>query len=334
MAFNRTRFASILAGFTLALAHVPPAPQPSYQEPAPAPTVARSAVAPAPTQGQPQVQPQVPPQSADTGPALARSAGAPRGFGKRLSHRDENAFQENVQLAINETTGRRIALVIGNERYKGRMGELSNPANDASLIAFTLRSLGFDVETVRDGDQRAMKEAIRRLGDRLATAGDNATGLFYYAGHGFQSGGRNFLIPVGSQIDAESDLELEAVRADAVLAQLEESYVSTRIVILDACRNMPLRRRKRDGMSGLARMEMANGSFIAYSTSPGSTADDGDGFNSPFAESLAEQMLVPNREIESMFREVRRQVVEKTNGDQVPWNSSSLLDTLQFAPTQ
>jgi hypothetical protein len=229
------------------------------------------------------------------------------------------------------SSGPRIALVIGNEDYFNSMGELNNPVNDAVLIGATLRRLGFDVEILTDASQREMKEAVQRLGDRLLAAGNDATGLFYYAGHGVQSKGVNFLIPVGSVIDAENDLELEAVSADAVLAQMEDAFVSTRIVILDACRNMPLRRRARNGVRGLARMDTPNGSFLAYSTSPGNVADDGNGIHSPFAEALAEQMLVPDRPIEVTFREVRKQVVEMTNGNQVPWDASSLLDTFSFA---
>jgi hypothetical protein len=236
-----------------------------------------------------------------------------------------------IELAIMEASGPRIALIIGNEAYVGSMGALGNPVNDVVLIGATLRRLGFEVEILTDASQREMKEAAKRLGDRLLAAGENATGLFYYAGHGVQSQGINYLIPVGSMIDAESDLELEAVSADAILAQMEEAYVSTRIVILDACRNMPLRRRTRDGTRGLARMETPNGSFLAYSTSPGNTAADGGGIHSPFAEALAEQMLVPDRPIEVTFREVRRRVVELTNGAQVPWDSSSLLEKFSFA---
>ncbi|MEM7700359.1 MAG: caspase family protein [Pseudomonadota bacterium] len=322
-----------------------PAPQytaPQYTAPAPqasAPQYVAAAPAPqnaapqntAPQYTAPAPQPRVT-QNTNPGPGLARGAGgAPRGYGRRLSDREGGFAQQDVQIAVAAANGPRIALVIGNERYSNSMGALSNPVNDAVLIRATLRSLGFDVEIVRDGDQKAMKAAVRRFGDRLAAAGDNATGLFYYAGHGVQSGGQNFLIPVGSDIDSESDLELEAVRADAVLAQMEEAYVSTRIVILDACRNMPLRRRTRDGTRGLAQMSTPNGSFVAYSTSPGSVAIDGGGVNSPYAEALAEQMLVQNRDIELTFREVRKQVVEMTNGDQVPWDASSLLDTFVFA---
>ncbi|MEO0417990.1 MAG: caspase family protein [Pseudomonadota bacterium] len=329
--------------YTAPAATQAPAPQPQTMAPAPQPRVAQN-TAPAPQYSAPAPQ-YTPPQNTapapqtritqntNPGPGLARGAGGatPRGYGRRLSNREGEFAQQNVQVAIAEASGPRIALVIGNERYSNSMGALSNPVNDAVLIRATLRSLGFDVEIVRDGDQKAMKAAVRRFGDRLAAAGDNATGLFYYAGHGVQSGGQNFLIPVGSDIDSESDLELEAVRADAVLAQMEEAYVSTRIVILDACRNMPLRRRTRDGTRGLAQMSTPNGSFVAYSTSPGSVAIDGGGVNSPYAEALAEQMLVQNRDIELTFREVRKQVVEMTNGDQVPWDASSLLDTFVFA---
>lgn len=259
-----------------------------------------------------------------------QSSAPARATGRMLSQSD-TAPADSVELAIMKATGPRIALVIGNEKYDGSMGSLSNPVNDAVLIGATLRSLGFDVEILTDASQADMKRAVRRLGDRLADAGDNATGLFYYAGHGVQSDGANYLIPVGAAIDAESDLELEAVSAASILSQLEETYVSTRIVILDACRNMPLRRRTRDGSRGLARMDTPNGSFVAYSTSPGNTATDGGGIHSPFAEALAAQMLVPDRPIEVTFREVRRQVVEMTNGDQVPWDASSLLETFSFA---
>lgn len=297
---------------------------------APAPSLARTQQPPVTNTTPTQPPPREYPPSGSNSPSLTRGTGSPPTQGRMLSQ----GPQESVELAIMEATGPRIALVIGNESYAGSMGSLSNPVNDAVLIGATLRSLGFDVEILTDASQREMKAAVQRLGDRLASAGDNATGLFYYAGHGVQSQGNNFLIPVGSAIDSESDLELEAVKADAILAQMEEAYVSTRIVILDACRNMPLRRRTRTGARGLARMETPNGSFVAYSTSPGSTAADGGGIHSPFAEALANQMLVPDRPIEVTFREVRRQVVELTSGDQVPWDSSSLLDTFSFSRTR
>jgi Caspase domain len=300
--------------------------QPPAQTPAQVPALARAEI-PAPRQTAVN-------QPVRNAPALSRSTGPAPAQGRVLSQSLNPNDQGAVELDIMEATGPRIALIIGNEQYTGAMGSLANPVNDAVLIGATLRSLGFDVEILTNADQKEMKKAVRRLGDRLLAAGENSTGLFYYAGHGVQSGGNNFLIPVGAEIEAESDLELEAVKTDGILAQMEEAYVSTRIVILDACRNMPLRRRTRDGTRGLARMETPNGSFVAYSTSPGNTASDGGGIHSPFAEALASQMLVPNRPIEVTFREVRREVVERTNGDQVPWDSSSLLDTFNFATTQ
>lgn len=296
------------------------------QSPAQSPAMARADIpAPRQTAANPPVR---------NAPALSRSSGPAPAQGRMLSQSLDPNDQVAVELDIMEATGPRIALVIGNEQYLGAMGSLANPVNDAVLIGATLRSLGFDVEILTNADQKQMKQAVRRLGDRLLAAGENSTGLFYYAGHGVQSGGNNFLIPVGAEIEAESDLELEALKTDGILAQMEEAYVSTRIVILDACRNMPLRRRTRDGTRGLARMETPNGSFVAYSTSPGNTASDGGGIHSPFAEALASQMLVPDRPIEVTFREVRREVVELTNGDQVPWDSSSLLETFNFATTR
>lgn len=267
---------------------------------------------------------------------IAKRPSTPDQFGQRTQSTAPQASSVALQtrpseLDIFQASGPRVALIIGNAAYSGSMGALANPVNDAELIGSTLRRLGFQVEILTDASQSEMKRAVQRLGQRLLDAGENATGLFFYAGHGVQSRGMNYLIPVGSAIESESDLELEAVAANAILAQMEEAYVSTRIVILDACRNMPLRRRTRDGLRGLARMETPNGSFVAYSTAPGATAADGGGRHSPFAEALAAQMLVPGRPIEITFREVRRRVVEWTAGDQTPWDSSSLLDTFSFA---
>lgn len=326
----------ILEAVPSAPRYQPAATQPRTQPantPVPATALAQNTV-PSGASSQATQTPTVQRPSAGSATALTRGVASGRGYGKRLSGDTRPGMQEDIELAVAMASGPRIALVMGNEEYSSAMGSLANPVNDAVMIGQTLRILGFDVEIVRDANQREMKEAVQRLGTRLQAAGNNATGLFYYAGHGVQSKGQNYLIPVESDIDAESDLELEAVPADAILAQMEEAYVSTRIVILDACRNMPLRRRSRSGERGLARMETPNGSFVAYSTSPGSIAADGGGTNSPFAESLAEQMLVPDRAIEETFREVRRQVVENTSGDQVPWNSSSLLDKFSFAISQ
>lgn len=226
----------------------------------------------------------------------------------------------------------RVALVIGNGGYTGALGRLSNAVADAQLMANALRQAGFAVELVTDADQRTMKEAIRRLGERMRTAGATGTGLFYYAGHGAQSEGINYLAPIGAPLATEGDLELDAISADGVLAHMDRSGARTSIVILDACRNMPLARKTRDGTRGLARMERGRGAFIAYAATPGETASDGGGGNSPFTRALAAEVTRPGQSIDIAFRRVRAAVVEATAGRQTPWDSSSLVTDFAFTP--
>jgi len=224
----------------------------------------------------------------------------------------------------------RIALVIANADYDGSLPPLANPVNDGMLIAKRLKSVGFDVTLLTDASQKEMKLAVRKFGDALATAGSAATGLFYFAGHGLQVGGVNYLVPIAAEIDREGDIDLESVAADTVLKQMESAGASTSIVILDACRNNPLSRGFRSATRGLARMDAPNGSFVAYSTAPGDVAADGSGKNSPFALALAEEMVKPGQGIESTFRKVRLQVMTATGHQQVPWDSSSMLFPFYF----
>lgn len=234
-------------------------------------------------------------------------------------------------IAISSAIGPRIALVIGISRYDA-LRNLANPVNDARAVAAVLRRLRFDVDLVLDPDQRTMRQAISRLGERMARAGTGATGLFYYAGHGIQSRGINYLIPARAPIRREADLVLEGVALDAVLSQMQEAEVSTNIIILDACRDMPLTRSFRSASNGFAQVDAPNGSFIAYSTAPGSVAADGEGANSPFARALLREMIQPGQTIESMFRNVRRAVLQETGGAQRPWDSSSLVEPFYFRP--
>ena len=231
-------------------------------------------------------------------------------------------------------TAPRLALVIGNSAYGAGLGSLSNPARDAELVAGGLRLAGFTVDVVQDADQRAMKQAIQRFGQKLGQAGKSATGLFYYAGHGAQSRGINYLIPVHAALASEADLDLEAVQAEAVLTQMAQAQIATSIVILDACRDMPLPRSFRDATRGLSRMDAPGGSYVAYSTAPGQTAADGQAGNSPFAQALVAQMAKPDQPIEILFRAVRSQVFRATNGRQTPWDSSSLFDSFVFTPSR
>lgn len=217
---------------------------------------------------------------------------------------------------------RRIALVLGNSRYAN--SPLTNPARDADLIARTLKSLGFEVRLAQDANQTEMKRAIQAFGADLEKAGADAVGLFYYAGHGLQINGRNYLIPVGAKIDRDADVEIEAVSADWVLEEMRYARNRLNFVILDACRNNPFVRSFRGAGGGLARMDAPAGVLIAYSTAPGEVAEDGAGVNSPYSEALAQAMLQRHEPAELMFKHARDGVRQATAQRQTPWESSSL----------
>jgi len=218
----------------------------------------------------------------------------------------------------------RNALVIGNGEYE-QVGALDNPTNDAKLMAETLRSLDFNVIEVINASQIDMKRAVRDFGTRLNEAGREGVGLFYYAGHGVQVGGANYIIPVDAKIQGEGDVDIEAVNANSVLSMMEYSNARLSFVILDACRNNPYSRGFRSAARGLAKMNAPTGSFIAYATSPGDVAVDGDGNNSPYTAALVANMEEPGVPIEKMFRNVRNQVRSITDNRQTPWESSSLI---------
>ncbi len=224
----------------------------------------------------------------------------------------------------------RIALVIGNSEYSS--GPLPNPANDAKMMGDTLTSLGFEVILRRNADQNTMKRAIQEFGARLEKGGPGAVGLFYYAGHGVQLNGRNYLIPTTAQIDREGDVEIEAVSADWVIEQMRFARNRLNIVILDACRNNPFTRSMRSVDHGLATMDAPAGILIAYSTAPGSVAMDGNGRNSPYTEALSQAMRDLHEPVEQVFKHVRVGVMGATANKQVPWESSSLTGDFYFAP--
>ncbi|WP_395020920.1 caspase family protein [Dongia sp.] len=227
----------------------------------------------------------------------------------------------------------RVALVIGNSSYGGDLGQLPNPANDARLMAKTLKSIGFEVIEAEDADLAAMKRKVQDFGERLATAGTGATGLFFYAGHGLQVGGTNYLIPIHAKIAREPDVEFEAVPVDLVMKQMAFAESAVNIVILDACRNNPLSRGFRAVTRGLADPSIRPmGSFIAYSTAPGDVAEDGKGGNSPYTTALAAAITKPGASINDVFQEVRGQVLEATDKKQVPWDASSLTAPFYFVP--
>lgn len=227
----------------------------------------------------------------------------------------------------------RVALIIGNSNYGGDLGRLPNPANDARLMAKTLKDIGFTVIEAEDAGQKQMKRAIQDFSAALATAGAGATGLFFYAGHGLQVGGTNYLIPVDASIAREGDVDLEAVSVDLIMKQMAFAEAGVNIVILDACRNNPLARGFRTVTRGLADPSVRPmGSFIAYSTAPGDVAEDGKGANSPYTTALAESIAKPGVSINDVFQEVRGKVLAATNRKQVPWDASSLTAPFYFVP--
>lgn len=222
---------------------------------------------------------------------------------------------------------KRVALVIGNSRYEA--APLRNPVNDANLVAATLREIGFDVIARTDVNLREMQQAVREFSRKIQ---NGSVGLFYYAGHGMQLSGRNFLIPIGAQIEVEGDLVLEGFDLNSVLEQMGVAQNRLNIVILDACRNNPFTRSFRSYSQGLAQVNAPAGTFIAYATAPGQTASDGKGQNGLYTEELIANMRAPGLPIEEVFKRVRVQVKQKSNGVQVPWDASSLEGSFYFAP--
>ncbi|HXI23077.1 MAG TPA: caspase family protein, partial [Pyrinomonadaceae bacterium] len=236
-----------------------------------------------------------------------------------------NAQQHDRQLerqptVSNVQSGRRTALVIGNGTYTS-VPALKNPPNDAALVAATLQDLGFEVSVGTNKSQKEMKQLIRDFGQRLRASG--GVGLFYFAGHGVQSNGHNYLIPVDADIQNEADLEDVGVDVNYVLNMMAVAQSSLNILILDACRNNPFTRSFRSAQGGLAHVDAPSGTLIAYATAPNSTAADGDSTNSPYTEELTKQMQIPGVVLETAFRRVTERVSTRTAGRQEPWTSDN-----------
>ncbi|MBA3242368.1 MAG: caspase family protein [Acidobacteria bacterium] len=222
-------------------------------------------------------------------------------------------------------TERRVALIIGNSAYG--TNPLKNPVNDARAIARTVGELGFEVMQHENLSQNEMKRAIRVFGEKLRAG---AVGLFYYAGHGMQVKGENYLIPVGASINGEAEVEYEAVSLGFVLAQMEDAQNRMNIVILDACRDNPFARSSRSGSRGLALVDAPGEMLVAYATGPGAVADDGDGANGVYTQELLKNLRTPGLSVEEVFKRVRMGVLKATSGRQKPWETSSLVSDFQF----
>lgn len=229
--------------------------------------------------------------------------------------------------ALQAVTEQRTALVIGNSTYS--FGPLKNPVNDASDMAAVLQRLGFTVTLKKNTRQQEMEESIREFGNRLKRGG---VGLFFYAGHGIQISGKNYLIPIGARIDKETDAKYQAIDAEMVLDEMAHAGNPMNIVILDACRDNPLGRSLRSAGRGLAIISDApQGTFITYSTSPGKTASDGKARNSPYTSALLQAIREPGLPIEQVFKKVRQRLTHETGGKQIPWELSSLQGDFYFS---
>lgn len=221
----------------------------------------------------------------------------------------------------------RLALVIGNSKYTNATS-LTNPDNDAYDVSSKLRSLGFDVIEKHNLTKKDFKDVIRDFGNK---AQSYDVCLLYYAGHAIENNGKNYLIPVDVDLKVQADVEDECVRADYVIENLENAKSKMNIIILDACRNNPIPRSWSRGVSGgLSSMTAPSGTFIAFSTSPGRTADDGLGRNSPFTEAFLKNLDLPNTQLEVFFKKVQQDVSRKTSNRQIPWIESSFVGDFYF----
>jgi hypothetical protein len=230
-----------------------------------------------------------------------------------------------LTLAQAQAPEPRTALVVGNADYA--FGALDNPINDAEAVAKSLEEAGFAVTLRTDADQAEMKDAIASFGDALKQKG--GVGLFYFAGHGVQMSGENYLLPVGGRIRGESDIKTGAVTATEIVDAMATARNGLNIVVLDACRNNPI---NKGATRGLSRIDSNESLFVSYSTSPGAVALDGEGSNSPYTKYLATSIATPNLNIEETFKRTLKGVYVETKGEQIPWISSTFFGDFVFRP--
>ncbi len=257
-------------------------------------------------------------------------------------HRRTLAASANVRLAVGvlvwalvavvapaAVAENRVALVIGNGEYASK--PLRNARHDGELMARTLSDVGFEVVSVLDGDAAAMRTAITDFARRIAAP--DTVALFYYAGHGVQADGENYLVPLGADITNMNEVALNAVALGDVLKTMARSESRLNIVILDACRDNPFAGTARAAaQGGLAPVVAPAGTIIGYATAPGQIALDGAGNNSPYTAALAFNMPRPAVTLEEVFRDTRRAVLAATGGAQTPWEHSSLIGAFYFKP--
>ncbi len=228
------------------------------------------------------------------------------------------------------TGQKRLALIIGNGAYV-KASRLANPVNDATDMAAALTSLGFEVIKGTDTDLVQMRRLIREFGNKLAA--QKGVGLFYYAGHGVEVRGKNFLIPIDADISSEVETEDYAIDVNSIMRQMDAANNGFNIVVLDACRNNPFARgwNRSSDSGGLANVLAPTGTYIAFAAAPGTTAADGVGTrNGVFTGALLANLKRPGLKLEEVFKATREAVMTRTANKQVPWDSSSLKGDFYF----
>jgi len=245
----------------------------------------------------------------------------------RIAKQQQSISTQSPASNIPAFIGKRLALVVGNANYRVR--PLMNSRNDADDVSRALKGSGFEVIDVRDGSLSQMRTAVRLFGDKLLT---NDVGLVYYSGHGIEVKGRNYFIPVNADIQREDEIADQGLDVALILEKMNTAQRSVNIMIVDACRDDPFGRSFRSSSRGLATMEAPRGTIIAYATSPGKVASDGDPRerNSPYTKHLLRAMQAPNKPIEQVFKEVRRAVQDETKNQQTPWENTSLSGDFYF----
>jgi hypothetical protein len=222
----------------------------------------------------------------------------------------------------------KIALIFGNSKYKD--APLKNPANDAKAIGEALGSLGFSVVSKLDSTKAEMAAALDAYVKDLAAK--KCVGLFYYAGHGVQLAWKNYMLPVDAEIDTIDDVQKKAVEVNQLTEGLVKAANPLNVIILDACRDNPFGTAKQPQAKGLSQMDAPNNTLLAYATAPGNVASDGEGANGLYTENFLKEMKVPEAKLEDVFKRVRLAVRRRSNGAQVPWESTSLEDDFWFIP--
>jgi hypothetical protein len=222
----------------------------------------------------------------------------------------------------------KVALVLGNSKYKE--APLKNPANDAKAISEALKASGFDVTLKMDAGKADMAAAVQAYVQTLAAK--KSVGLFYYAGHGIQLAWRNYMLPVDADINTIVDIQKQGVEVNSLIEGITKAANPMNLIILDACRDNPFGNLKGVDQKGLSQMDAPPSTLLAYATSPGNVASDGDGANGLYTENLLRELKVPEAKVEDIFKRVRLGVRVKSKGAQIPWESTSLEEDFWFLP--